>query len=190
MFVIGEVEIDEQLAHERFSCDVAECKGACCTLHGGRGAPLEDHEVGEIMSASAAALKYLSDSHRTYIEQHGMVEGAPGDRTTVCIDNRDCVFVCYEEGIARCSFEKAYLNGESDWRKPLSCHLFPIRNKRGERHHLRYEMISECRPGVSRGRRERTPLYKFLEEPLTRAFGTEWYELFRAACDRHNGKDA
>jgi hypothetical protein len=187
MFVIGEVAINEEVAHTQFACDVRECKGSCCTIRGGRGAPLDDAEVREIESAFAAARKYLSEYHRQFIAENGMVEGAPGNRATVCIQQRDCVFVFYEEGVARCALEKAYINGETAWRKPLSCHLFPIRVRHGGGRQLQYEVIPECRPAVASGKREHIPLYKFLEDPLTRAFGPAWYEEFLTECKRRDG---
>jgi len=187
MFVIGEAVVEEEIAREGFACDTLKCKGACCTLDGGRGAPLEDSEVPELVESSKAALHYLPEERRRIIAEHGMYEGPVGQRATVCIENRDCVFVFYEEGVARCSLEKAYLNGETRWRKPLSCHLFPIRVSQGQRTQLRYERISECRSAVERGTREQIPLYRFLESPLTRRFGQAWYEQFRSECERRTG---
>ena len=136
MFIIGEATIEEDIGHERFSCDLNRCKGACCTLPGGRGAPLDDSEVEEIARAYPSAQKYLSPRHMQMIEQSGMIEGGPGNFATACIDDKECVFVFYEDGIARCSFEKAFLNGEISWRKPLSCHLFPVRISKIGRAHV------------------------------------------------------
>ncbi len=181
MFIIGEATIEEPVAYERFSCDLEKCKGACCTLSGGRGAPLEDHEVLELKKAFPFAKKYLSEQHLRAIEVNGMSEGYPGNYATSCIDDKDCVFVYYEHGIARCSVEKAYLNGETAWRKPLSCHLFPVRISNGT---VRYEKISECVPAVRRGKEENVPMYDFLKEPLVRRFGQQWYDTFRAECMR------
>ena len=175
--------IDEAIVTERFACNVGACKGACCTLPGGRGAPLDDDEVGRIAKAFPAARKYLSESHLRVIADQGMVEGGPGNYHTNCVDDKDCVFVFKEEGIARCSLETAFFRGESEWRKPLSCHLFPVRvTPDGSR--VRYERISECLPGVERGDRENIPLYEFLREPLERKFGAAWYEEFQAECRR------
>ncbi len=187
MFVIGEVSIDEQVAHERFACDVLKCKGACCTLPGGRGAPLEECEIQELEKALPAVRKYLSDSHLIAIARNGFAEGTEGNRATTCVDNRACVFVYYEDGIARCSLERAFLNGETTWRKPISCHLFPIRIDRNRLVQLRYENITECASALQRGSIENIPLSEFLEEPLKRKFGTVWYSEFRAECKRRNG---
>ena len=158
-------------------------ESCCCTLPGGRGAPLDDDEVAQIAKAFPMARKYLSEAHLRVIEDQGMVEGEPGNYHTNCVDDKDCVFVAHEDGIARCSLEKAFFLGETEWRKPLSCHLFPVRVTRdGSR--LHYERIGECLPGVERGAKEDVPLYEFLREPLERKFGARWYEEFRDECRR------
>ena len=187
MFVIGEVVIEEQIAHERFACDVLKCKGACCTLPGGRGAPVEEAEVDEIERAFLVAKKFLSEHHLDLIARKGMIEGTPGNRATTCVDNRECVFVFYEDGIARCSLEKAFINGETTWRKPLSCHLFPIRITSDPKQRLHYEKIPECSSAIDHGHAENIPLYEFLEDSLKRKFGESWYQEFRAECGRRNG---
>jgi hypothetical protein len=189
MFVIGEAVIEEEIAHERFACDLVKCKGACCTLPGGRGAPLEDAEVQELEGALPFARKYLSEQHLQHIKQAGIVEGTPGNYATVCIDDRDCVFVYYEEDIARCSLEKTYIDGETTWRKPLSCHLFPIRVTRNGSEAVRYEQISECSPAIDNGRRQNMPMYEFLKDPLVRKFGQEWYDEFHSTCEQRNDTD-
>jgi hypothetical protein len=182
MFVIGEVIIDDQLSGEKFACDPAACKGACCTIEGGRGAPLEDEEVEEIRKCFPAVERYLPGRSLLTIKKAGLVEGRRGDYATPCVDGRECVYVYFEQGIARCSFERAFLAGETGWRKPISCHLFPIRIRRFGQEFLRYEQIDECAAGRRRGDAEEIPLSEFLMEPLVRKFGPVWYRTFRAEC--------
>lgn len=184
MFVIGEAVVDNAVAHASFCCDLERCKGACCTLEGGRGAPLEDDELLEIKKAYPIVKRYLDDAHIRTIESKGLYEGSPGDYTTMCVENRACVFVSMEDGIARCSFEKAYLNGETDWRKPISCHLYPLRVRRRARDVLQYDVIDECAAGRRRGEQEQIPLAEFLREALTRKYGRAWYKQFKRICDR------
>jgi hypothetical protein len=187
MFIIGEVVIDEAIAHENFACDVGICQGACCTLPGSRGAPLGDDELVELERAFPIIEKYLPERHRKTIEHGGLTEGRPGSYTTACVDNEDCVFVYYENRIARCSLEKAYHNGEITWRKPLSCHLFPIRVSYNPNEILRYEKITECLPAVEQGCRMNIPLHEYLKEPLIRKFGESWYTDFQVVCRHRNG---
>ena len=190
MFIIGKVIIEESVAHARFACDLQQCKGACCTMPGGRGAPLQDEEVAELEQAYPYAKQYLSEKSIQAIEQHGMYEGTDGGYATSCVDDRDCVFVFYEENIARCSLEKAFRDGKTNWQKPLSCHLFPIRISAGESARVRYETIAECIPGRTLGQHNDIPLYEYLKEPLVRKFGQSWYENFHAECICRDGVPA
>lgn len=182
MFLIQETIVDGPIATTKFACDLGRCNGACCTIPGGRGAPLRDSELDEIREAFPAVKKYLSQEHLQTIEERGLFEGRPGNYTTTCVENRACVFVTFENGIAKCSFEKAYLQNEIGWRKPISCHLFPIRVDEGNQTRLRYEFLAECSPALERGDREGVYLSDFLNEALTRAFGQEWYEEFSNHC--------
>lgn len=183
MFIIQETTIGEPIAGIKFACDLKACKGACCTLPGGRGAPLLDSEISEIQRAFPVIEKYLSPDHRARIAEKGLFEGSHGDYTTPCFKNRACAFVTYEQDIARCSFEKAYMNGEIAWRKPLSCHLFPIRVERGTQDNLRFEFISECVPALDEGNLKDIYLLDFLREALVRAYGELWCKNFLELCD-------
>jgi hypothetical protein len=180
---VAEILVDTDIPGAEFCCDLPACKGACCTLEGGRGAPLDDAEAEEIRKALPFVLPSLPRRSAEEIARRGPVEGNPGDMATVCVDNRECVFAIFEQGVAACSLERAHLAGATSWRKPLSCHLFPIRVRRNGRTAppvLRYEQIAECAPGRARGAREGVRLSAFLKDPLARAFGLSWYEAFAA----------
>jgi hypothetical protein len=185
MLVIGEAVVEDDVVLSRFCCDLDVCKGACCCIEGGRGAPLEDDEVLEVEKAFIHARRYLPAEHLDRIASAGLWEGTPGDYVTPCLDNRACVFVYYEQGIAHCSFERAFLEGDTDWRKPLSCHLFPIRVRRFGSGHLRYEQIGECAGGRRRGEQEDIPLTEFLRDPLVRSFGAAWYRQLLRNTELH-----
>jgi hypothetical protein len=155
---------------------------------------LEDDEVLEVHKAYPIVKRYLDERNIREIETHGLVDGGPGDFATTCIAQCDCVFVVRENGIAKCSFEKAYLAGEIDWRKPISCHLFPIRIRYFGKDHVQYDTIDECAAGRSRGMELKVSLLDFLREPLTRKYGKGWYEKFLAhsqskvtPCATHRG---
>ena len=186
-YEISKIEVDEAIPEVRFACDLKACRGACCTMPGANGAPLREDEVEEIERAFPAIRKYLSREHLETIRLGGLVDGPPGDRTTPCYNSRACVFVTYEEGIAKCAFEKAYWKGEIGWRKPLSCHLFPIRV--GRTNQLRFEYIPECRPALERGKKENIYVSDFLKDSLTRAYGSSWYAAFKRLCSRHRNGD-
>jgi hypothetical protein len=183
MIEIQKNKVDDNIPKIRFACDTSVCKGACCTLAGGMGAPLLDEEL-ELIDHSFPIIKsYLSQEHLDTIAQFGLYVGDSGSYTTMCFNNQACVFVLYESGIALCAFEKAFIDGKLKWRKPFSCHLFPIRVDHGVIHRLRYERISECDPALDRGEQENIYLSNFLKEPLVRMFGSSWYEDFQLTCE-------
>lgn len=177
--------IDKKIATTNFVCNLIECKGACCTSSGGRGAPLKNSEVSQIKDAIEPALKYLSEKSRKIILGTGAIEGRHGEYHTRCINNKDCVFVYYDENkVAKCSIEKAYFNKETEFRKPISCHLFPIRvTERLSGHYFNYEEIEECHAALLNGTKLNVKIYEFLEEALTRAYGEKFYESFRNECE-------
>jgi len=183
MAEIRQIFIDDSISHVKFACDLSACQGACCTLVGGTGAPLLDDERAEIDRAFPIIKSSLPKEHLETIAQSGLYEGTPGFYTTMCFNHRACVFVLYEEGIARCAFEKAFGEGQLTWKKPLSCHLFPLRMSHSTPDQLRYERIVECDPARERGERENIFLSTFLKEPLRRAFGSAWYEDFQLTCE-------
>ena len=122
----------------------------------------------------------------------GLFEHDGEDLTLRCYNDRACVFVTYEADIAKCAIQNRYHKGELDWQKPLSCHLFPIRVRRGKTDRLRFEEFSECRTALDAGREQKLPLVTFLEEPLVRAFGQEVYRTLKEKSDayhRTNGED-
>jgi len=184
MIEIQQTFIDETIPRIKFACNLSACKGSCCTLAGGTGAPLFDIEREHIQRAFPIIKSSLPKEHLEVIAQYGLYEGMPGSYTTMCYNNHACVFVFYEDGIARCAFEKGFEEGVLNWKKPISCHLFPIRVNRGLSDHLRYERIAECDDALCRGEHESIFLSTFLKEPLIRAFGLAWYEEFQLACDR------
>ena len=174
--------IDETIPQIKFACNIAACKGACCTLVGGTGAPLLDEELEQIEQAFPIVKSSLPKEHLEFIAQYGLYEGRSGSYTTMCFNNRACVFVLYENGIARCSFERAFRDEKLKWMKPLSCHLFPIRVSHSAPERLRYERILECDAALNYGRDENIYLSTFLKESLIRAFGLAWYEEFQLVC--------
>jgi len=183
MFVIGKITVHESVAETKFACDLKACKGACCTFPGGRGAPLQDNEVAEIQKAYPHVEPIIPEEHRIAIARHGLVDGSAGNYATQCVDGKACVFVYYHNNIAKCSFEKAYLEKKTEWRKPLSCHLFPVR-RNNDGSSIHYEYFSECEPALQRGTNENIPLRRFINEPLERAFGKEFTEELHHVADK------
>ncbi len=184
----NKISVERNDAKINFACDLAQCKGACCTMKGARGAPLSDNEVDEIYKAFPVVKRYLSKEHLSVIKKYGMIQGDTGNFATQCVNEQACVFVYYENGIAKCSFEKAFFNGETEWRKPLSCHLFPFRQSYNGTRQLFFEYIRECAPALERGTREKIPVYKFLKDALVRTYSEKSYEELSAELEHDKGK--
>ncbi|MFA6571501.1 MAG: DUF3109 family protein [Bacteroidota bacterium] len=173
---VNNIILDEEVLTEKFACDLEKCKGACCTFPGEYGAPVLDEEVELLKESFGVAKQYLSEKSLSYIEKHGLVEGVAGNYSTVCINKRDCVFVYYEKDVAKCSIEKGYFEGKNRFRKPISCHLFPVRVARDNPDYIYYVRISECNPAREKTVNEGKHLYVCLKDAFIRAFGSEWYK--------------
>lgn len=183
MISIDHLLLDERVLTTRFACDVAACKGACCTLPGGHGAPVLDSEVEHIRDAVTTALPYLSERSKQMIANKGPIEGHEGAYSTRCIDDADCVFVFYENDIAKCAMERAFHNGEHAFQKPISCHLFPIRVANFGGPYLHYDEFEECEPGRKLGAKLDMPLVEAVKDALIRAYGIDTYERIRAEVE-------
>ncbi len=191
MLEIQAIRVDDAIRGENFCCDLEKCHGACCCIAGWRGAPVADSELDAMRKAVPFASRFLSDRNLEVLKTNGAYEGRPGDYATVCVDDKECVFVYFDpRGIARCSFERAFEEGLTSWRKPISCHLFPIRARGQEKETLQYEEIPECEAGRVRGKNEKIALADFLQTPLTRKYGASWYAAFHDACAGHDGPGA
>ncbi len=176
---IDNVLVDLEVLNARFACDIVKCKGACCTFEGDHGAPVLEEEVEEMERNYEAAKKYLDKRSIDIIERDGFIEEKEDGKYTRCIEHKDCVFVYYgDDDIAKCAIEKAYHNGESSFRKPVSCHLYPIRVGDFGGDYLYYDRIKECKPGRLNGRANDIHLADSVKEALERRFGKEWTSKF------------
>ncbi|MBV6479069.1 MAG: hypothetical protein HGGPFJEG_01830 [Ignavibacteria bacterium] len=167
--------IDDRIFTVKFSCDVNKCKGACCTLKGAGGAPLLEEEVKIVKRNIEKAKKYLTDEHISALNEYGFYEKSNTDYTLNSVNDKECVFAYYENGIANCSFQKAFLEGESDFIKPVSCHLFPVRIHGLKRNIMKYESIYECEDALDKGIMENTTIFEFAKEALIREYGSKLY---------------
>lgn len=182
MYQFDNLLIDENIINSYFICNLKKCKGACCTFPGELGAPLLDSEITEIEKCLDEAKKHLPARSLKVLSTDGFYQGKPGKYTTVCINKRDCVFVYYEGNIALCALEKAYNEGKTSFKKPLSCHLFPIRIGNFGGVYMYYEKIEECEPAIENGRQNKLSLLDFLKEPLKRYFGDQKLDEFLNFC--------
>lgn len=182
---IGEVLVSADIITERFCCDLDKCKGICC-VEGDAGAPVTEEEIGHIEDALDKVWNDLSAGAQSVIDKQGVAYvDRDGDLVTSIVGGKDCAFTCYENGCCLCALERAYRNNLVDFCKPISCALYPIREKRlsGGGVALNYNRWDVCHDAVKKGRELDLPVYRFLKEPLTRRFGQEWYDELCTVAD-------
>ncbi|MAR39993.1 MAG: hypothetical protein CMD22_04910 [Flavobacteriales bacterium] len=183
MIQVEDKIISLDIFEKHFVCDLNACKGACC-IEGDAGAPLS-HEEEKILGKIYEKVKpYMREEGIIEIENQGVaVYDEEGDLTTPLVNNKECAFVIFENGITKCTIEKAYNDGIIDFKKPISCHLFPIRIKEyRDFDAVNYEEIKICKPACECGSKLEVPVYVFLKESLIRKYGEDWYkELLEAA---------
>ena len=184
-FQIDNVLLTTEILTERFCCDLDACKGECC-VEGDAGAPVTLDEVAAIEESLDVVWDDLNASAQTVIDKQGVAyTDQEGDLVTSIVGGKDCVFTCHENGCCFCALEKAYRAGKADFCKPISCALYPIREVRLKNGliGLNYHRWDVCKDAVKKGKELDLPVYKFLKEPLTRRFGTEWYEALEEAAE-------
>lgn len=185
MLEIDNKIISLDILNECFSCDLSRCKGICC-VEGNSGAPLEDDEVDILEEEYEAYKPYMKPEGVEAIEQQGfMVVDTDGDYTTPLIGDAECAYSFEEDGVTFCAIERAYREGKTAFIKPVSCHLYPVRVARFSNgsYGLNYHRWDVCRSVRECGRRDGTPVYRALKEPLIRRFGEDFYAALEEAAN-------
>lgn len=176
MIEIGKAIVSLDVLAKEFVCDISACSGACCE-EGDAGAPLENDELKILDSIYDTVKPYLRPEGIKSIEEQGKyIIDNDGDYVTPLVNNRECAYTVYESGIAKCGIEKAYYDKKVDWKKPISCALYPIRiTEHSNFDAVNYDKQDICSTARSCGAKLKVPVYKFLKEPLQRKYGEEWY---------------
>ena len=186
---VGDVLLSSDILTEKFCCDLSACKGECC-VEGDAGAPVTLDEVAAIEDSLDEVWSDLSASAQSVIDKQGVAyTDQEGDLVTSIVRGKDCVFTYYGdiedwnahlpiEDCCLCALEKAFRAGRTHFCKPISCALYPIREKRlGEGLvGLNYNRWVVCKAAITKGEQENIILYQFLRGPLIRRFGEEWYQ--------------
>ncbi|MFW5974697.1 MAG: DUF3109 family protein [Bacteroidota bacterium] len=184
MYDINHILVSEAIVQEQFVCDLTRCKGACC-VEGDAGAPVEPAEINVLKQEKDKILPYLTAKGRNAIEVQGVaVDDSDGDDVTPLVDDKECAYAIFDaQGIASCGIEKAYEAGATTFRKPISCHLYPVRMDKLRSGQLtaNYHKWKICDPACSLGKELKVPTYKFVKEALIRKFGQEWYTMLDTA---------
>ena len=177
MFQIDNTLVSLDLLEARFLCDLSQCKGECC-IEGDSGAPLLNHEVAKLEKVLPVIWDDLSPEAKEVIEKQGVSYiDEEADLVTSIVNGKDCVFTCYDsDGTCKCAIEKAYRAGKTDFYKPVSCHLYPVRVTEYDKFSaVNYSRWDICKAAEICGKKANLPVYKFLKEPLIRRFGEKWY---------------
>jgi hypothetical protein len=184
MIQIGDKLISLDILEQKFTCNLEECQGGCC-VHGDSGAPLSEMETSMLDKEFENIINYLSLKGIDSIRKQGKwLFDADGDRVTPLIEGCECAYTVFEKGIARCGIENACKDGKTTFRKPISCHLYPLRVSRvGNYYALNYHQWSVCQPARILGTKLDIPVFKFLKEGIIRAWGDAfYYELEKTAA--------
>lgn len=189
MYIIGSVLVSDEVTNEQFACNLSACKGACC-WEGDFGAPLEVEELARLEEVYPKVAPLLTEAGRQAIAEQGkFTRNEQGDtRDTTLIDNGACAYMTTDEqGVAQCGIERAYNDGLIDWKKPISCHLYPIRVKSNPAVNfeaLNYDRWDICSAACTKGKREKIRVYEFAREALIRKYGKAWYGELVAAVEQ------
>ena len=187
MIVIDNKLVSDEIVEEQFVCDLNKCKGGCC-VDGDAGAPLSSEELLHLNEVYDAVLPYLDEENKKELLKQGKyVYDNEFGWVTPTIESKVCVYgITDEKGIVKCGIEQAYNDGKVNWKKPISCHLFPIRvklSKNKKTESVTYEPREDlCSAACNLGKKLKVPVYVFLKEALVRKYGTEFYETLDAAA--------
>jgi hypothetical protein len=183
VIVIDNMLISDEVVEKQFVCDLAKCKGGCCE-DGDAGAPLDQNELQTVLDSYEKIKPYLSERSIAEIEKKGKFvhsEEFGWVTPTLDSDNEICVYGRRGEGgVIKCAFEQAFNDGVIPWKKPVSCHLYPIVTKKGN--DGGYENVNYlprqtlCKPGCRLGEKLKVPVYEFLKEAIIRKYGEDFYE--------------
>ncbi len=184
MKIIDNTLVSEDLKEIFFSCDLSQCRGDCC-VEGDAGAPLEEEEISILEDYIDEIKPFMTELGRKVVEKNGVFDyDVDAEMVTPLVNDRECAFVVFENGIAWCAIEKAWLAGKIDFQKPISCHLYPVRLAKLKNHTaVNYDRWSICKMALVKGKQENIPLYLYLKVPLIRKFGAQWYRKLEKAFE-------
>lgn len=186
MIVIDHTIISEDLIDKQFVCNLSKCKGACC-VEGDSGAPLEQEETVTLENIYEQVKPYMDKEGIDTIEKFGkwMVD-TDGDFVTPLIGGKGrCAYSFFDKnGIAKCAIEQAHADGKIDYKKPVSCHLYPVRVKKYKDYEaVNYDKWDICSPACTLGKELNVPIYRFVKEALIRKYGEGWYKQLEGAAE-------
>ncbi|MDH3323879.1 MAG: DUF3109 family protein [Flavobacteriaceae bacterium] len=186
MFQLGKTIVSEDIIEKDFVCNLNACKGACC-IDGDAGAPLEADELKILEEIFPIVKPYLRKEGLDAIAKQGVyTTNQDGEHETPLIDGADCAYVIFDENnIALCAIEEAYNQGEITFKKPVSCHLYPVRIQNySEFSAVNYHSWEICDDACTLGKELQIPVYKFVKQALIRKFGEKWYKDLEEVAEK------
>lgn len=177
MIELGKTIISQDIFEKVFVCNLSACKGACC-IEGDGGAPVTQDEIKILEEIYPKVEPYLRPEGIAAIKKQGTsVQDWDGEMVTPLVNGKECAYVIFDEkGITKCGIEKAYEDGVVDFKKPISCHLYPIRvTHYRDFDALNYHKWNICSPACTLGAELKVPVYRFLKDALIRKYGEDWY---------------
>ena len=187
MFQLGKTIVSEEIIENDFVCNLSACKGGCC-VDGNAGAPLEEKETEILVDVYRALKPFLRKEGIEAIEDQGaFVKGEDGEWETPLVNGSECAYVVFDQnGIVKCGIEEAYEQGAIGWKKPVSCHLYPIRvQEYSTLTAVNYHRWEICDPACSLGATLQVPIYQFVKDALIRKFGKSWYAELEQVAKEH-----
>ena len=187
MIIVENTLVSEDILDVKFVCDLNACKGQCC-VQGDEGAPLEKDEIEILKEIKEEVLPYMTEEGIRVIEKEGVYAlSDDNELVTPLVNKEHCAYVFFDKGIAKCAIEKAFDEGKIEFKKPISCHLYPVRVSKNENYDaVNYHEWAVCESACECGTRLNVPVYKFLKEPLIRKFGKDWFTQVEVAAELKN----
>lgn len=186
MLQIDNKIVSMDIAEKKFICDVSKCKGACC-IQGDAGAPLEEDEVKTLEKVYPLVKPYMRPEAIEVTEREGLYYvDEEGDTVTMLVNGNECAYTFFENGVAKCAIEKAYHDKKIKFRKPVSCHLYPIRVKKySDFDAVNYDIWDLCDAARTLGEKEDVPVFRFVKDALVRKYGKDFYKKLEVAHDQY-----
>jgi hypothetical protein len=187
LIVIDNILVSDEIVSEQFVCDLNKCKGGCCE-DGDSGAPLTNDELGSLRDFIEDIKPYITPEGLKVLEKEGLYRyDQEFGWVTPTIAGRMCAYGYRDrQGIIKCGIEQAYLDRKISWKKPISCHLFPVkitRSKKQDQEYVNYEPRQDlCSAACKLGKQLKVPVYLFLKDALIRKYGPDFYSTLEATA--------
>jgi hypothetical protein len=188
MIIVQDKLVSDELVEEHFVCNLTACKGACC-WEGDSGAPLEEAELPVLEAIYGRVKPFLSPAGIAALETHGLYQWDDEEQEwgTTLIDDGPCAYMTVNAlGVAQCGIEAAHKAGAIDFKKPVSCHLYPIRVEKNDEvgfEALNYHRWDICSAACTLGDKLKVPVYRFLQEAIVRKYGQDFYDELEGAAE-------